>query len=108
MANCGPDTNSSQFFITLQECSHLDGKHVVFGQVIEGMETIRTISKVPTDMSDKPKIPVHIFNCGELSKEEAPVNPKAGQQEIVDDAASDQAHSDSQEDNAFALYQRMR
>ena len=92
MANCGPDTNASQFFVTLQECQHLDSKHVVFGQVVEGMEIIRQIAKVPTDMTDRPRIPIHIFNCGE----------------ILDDA--DDEHSiDSEEEaesNAFSMYQR--
>jgi peptidyl-prolyl isomerase G (cyclophilin G) len=64
MANCGANTNASQFFVTLKECPHLDGKHVVFGQVVEGMQTIRDIAKVPTDMYEKPKIPVHIVDCG--------------------------------------------
>lgn len=54
MANAGPNTGGSQFFITLVPTAWLDGRHAVFGRVVEGMEVVSTIGKIPTDPRDRP------------------------------------------------------
>ena len=60
MANAGPGTNGSQFFITTAKCDFLDGKHVVFGKVLDGMLTLRKIENVPTGPNNRPKLAVKI------------------------------------------------
>jgi peptidyl-prolyl cis-trans isomerase B (cyclophilin B) len=66
MANAGKDTNGSQFFITTAITSWLDGKHVVFGEVLEGFEIIDKIENVPKASGDKPSKAVKIVKSGEL------------------------------------------
>eukprot|EP00456_Euglypha_rotunda_P034261 TRINITY_DN26412_c0_g1_i1.p1 TRINITY_DN26412_c0_g1~~TRINITY_DN26412_c0_g1_i1.p1 ORF type:complete len:106 (+),score=11.59 TRINITY_DN26412_c0_g1_i1:92-409(+) len=66
MANSGPDSNGSQFFITCSKCDWIDGKNVVFGKVIDGMVTVRKVENTQTGASSKPKLPILISQSGQL------------------------------------------
>jgi peptidylprolyl isomerase len=66
MANFGPNSNSSQFFVTTAGATHLDGKHVVFGRVLEGYEVVKIIEKLGS-VTGEPKSVVQVIDCGQLT-----------------------------------------
>ncbi|EEY14380.1 peptidyl-prolyl cis-trans isomerase D [Verticillium alfalfae VaMs.102] len=71
MANAGPDTNGSQFFITTVPTPHLDNKHVVFGEVLNGKSIVRQLENLPTQNGDKPVKDAIIADCGVLTGDAA-------------------------------------
>ncbi|GLC33403.1 hypothetical protein PLESTB_000071800 [Pleodorina starrii] len=78
MANSGPNTNGSQFFVTFKSCRHLDFKHSVFGRVVGGLDVLSAMERVPTDPDDRPTAPITIKGATiftnpfyELEEEEA-------------------------------------
>ena len=70
MANAGPNTNGSQFFMTFAETPHLDGKHVVFGKVVDGHDMLDAMEKVGTGPGT-PTQKITIQDCGQLTEQES-------------------------------------
>lgn len=106
MANSGPNTNGSQFFITVDKTPHLDGKHVVFGEVIRGKSIVRTMENTPTGASDAPIEAVSIASSGQLSADDPILTAAAATStdgDAYEDYPEDQDGTDVQTEPKTAL-----
>ena len=104
MDNDGKNKNNSKFFITLNHIPWFDGKHVIFGQIINGMDIIEQIENIETDKDDKPLTKITIVNCGEISKENIKINIEAqsqGKEEnnIIENNKKMEEKKESEENN---------
>ncbi|KAF6206458.1 hypothetical protein GE061_017691 [Apolygus lucorum] len=93
MANRGKDTNGSQFFITTQPAPHLDGVHVVFGEVVSGQNVVLHIEQQPVDRMNRPLQDAKVVNCGELV-----LKPKSKPKKV--EPSSDEAESSADSDGS--------
>ncbi|ODV79236.1 uncharacterized protein CANTADRAFT_6394 [Suhomyces tanzawaensis NRRL Y-17324] len=66
MANSGPNTNGCQFFVCCRDVPELDGRHVVFGRVVEGFDIVDRIEAAAVDKEDRPRQEIKIVDCGEM------------------------------------------
>jgi len=105
MANAGKNTNGSQFFVTFKKAEHLDGKHVVFGKVVEGMKVVQEIEQLEmTADSDRPAEPVIIARCGEMERIQVEVEETESEGELdlppPPVVAAEPQHTDDEVDEA--------
>jgi peptidyl-prolyl cis-trans isomerase-like 1 len=89
MANSGPNTNGSQFFITVKPTPWLDGKHTVFGRIYSGMDVIQRMSMVATDADNRPS---HAISIHKATPFRGPPPPKQEQEQMDSSSSTQQAH----------------
>lgn len=100
MANRGPNTATSQFFITTRPTPHLDGKHVVVGRVVFGEDVVSRIEGLQTDAKDRPMDDVIIVHCGELELRTAPREERVAEEKQTSTKRSRGRQSDSESNSA--------
>merc|ERR1712060_781961 len=99
MANSGRDTNGSQFFIIFRPAHHLNGKHWVFGELVEGQATLDAIEGVKTQSDDRPIAPIVIARCGQLERRVIGVR-SVKRKKVAEDSSGDSDNSDSGSDSS--------
>jgi len=104
MANRGPNTNKSQFFITTNEAPHLDGKHVVFGRVVSGLDTIVKIERQEVDAKSRPLKEVIIKDCGQLTV----TDQRSNQQDTVNDGKKRKLSNSSRSSDDLSIARKTK